>query len=44
LTVSHFYARNEPFSTSTSHHDVIVRLVREYGEWRITQQPDASLY
>jgi hypothetical protein len=44
LTVSRFYARNEPFSTSTTHHDVTVRLVREYGEWRITQQPDASLY
>jgi hypothetical protein len=37
VTISRFYARSDPFSASTSHRDVTVRLVREDGAWRINQ-------
>ena len=37
VTISRFYARSDPFSSSTSHYDTSVRLVREDGAWRITQ-------
>jgi hypothetical protein len=37
VTVSRFTASREPFSTSASHQDVAVHLVREDGAWRITQ-------
>lgn len=37
VTISRFYARSDPFSSSTSHRDVTVKLVREDGVWRISQ-------
>jgi hypothetical protein len=46
VTVSTFTARSEPFSTSTYHQDVDVRLVRENGQWRIATpvEPFPFLY
>jgi hypothetical protein len=35
VTISTFSARTEPFSSSTYHNEVEVRLVREGGQWRI---------
>ena len=37
LTISRFYARSDPFSSNTSHYDITVKLLREDGEWRISQ-------
>jgi hypothetical protein len=37
VTISAFAARTEPFSSSTYHQEVNVRLVREGGQWRIAQ-------
>jgi hypothetical protein len=37
VTISRFYARSDPFSSNTSHRTVTVRLIREDGQWRITQ-------
>lgn len=37
VTISRFYARSDPFSSSTSHYDTSVRLTREDGSWRIAQ-------
>jgi hypothetical protein len=37
VTISAFAARTEPFSSSTYHQEVTVRLVREGGQWRIAQ-------
>jgi hypothetical protein len=37
VTISRFYARSDPFSSSTSHDDTTVRLIREDGAWRISQ-------
>lgn len=37
VTISRFYARSDPFSSSTSHRDVTVKLVPEDGAWRISQ-------
>src|SRR5688572_15671799 len=37
VTTSRFYARSDPFSSSTSHYDVTVKLIREDGVWRISQ-------
>jgi hypothetical protein len=37
VTISTFAARTEPFSSSTYHREVEVRLVREGGQWRIAQ-------
>jgi hypothetical protein len=37
VTVSRFYANSDPFSSSTSHRTITVRLIREDGQWRITQ-------
>ena len=37
VTISRFYARSDPFSSSTSHRDVTVTLLREDGAWRISQ-------
>ena len=37
VTISRFYARSDPFSSSTSHYDVTVKLIREDGVWRISQ-------
>jgi hypothetical protein len=40
VAISRFYARSNPFSSSTSHYDVPVRLIREDGAWRISQPVD----
>jgi hypothetical protein len=37
VTVSRFYARSDPFSSSTTHRDVTVKLLKEDGDWRISQ-------
>ena len=37
VTISRFYARSDPFSSSTYHNDTTVRLIREDGAWRISQ-------
>jgi hypothetical protein len=37
VTISTFSARTEPFSASTYHREVDVRLVREGGQWRVAQ-------
>jgi hypothetical protein len=37
VTISRFYARSDPFSSNTSHYDVTVKLIREDGNWRISQ-------
>ena len=37
VTISRFYARSDPFSSSTSHRTVTVKLIREDGNWRISQ-------
>jgi hypothetical protein len=37
VTISRFYARSDPFSSNTSHRTVTVKLLREDGQWRITQ-------
>jgi hypothetical protein len=37
VTISTFSARTDPFSSSTYHREVEVRLVREAGQWRIAQ-------
>jgi hypothetical protein len=39
VTLSHFYARSDPFSSSTSHRDVTTRLIREDGAWKINDPP-----
>ena len=46
VTISTFTARSEPFSTSTYHQEVEVRLVRENGQWRIATpvEPFPFLY
>lgn len=46
VTVSSATARSEPFSTSTYHNEVDVRLVREDGQWRISTpiEPFPFLY
>jgi hypothetical protein len=45
VTISRFYARSDPFSSSTSHYDTTVRLIREDGVWRIAQPIEPySLY
>jgi hypothetical protein len=36
VTVSAFTTRTEPFSSSTYHNEIDVRLVRENGQWRIS--------
>ena len=40
VTISRFNARSDPFSTSTWHRDVTVRLVREDGDWKINSPVD----
>jgi hypothetical protein len=37
VTISSFSARSDPFSSSTYHREVDVRLVREAGQWRVAQ-------
>jgi len=37
VTISRFYGRSDPFSSNTSHRTVTVKLIREDGQWRITQ-------
>ena len=37
VSISRFYARSDPFSSSTYHNDTTVRLIREDGAWRISQ-------
>ena len=39
VTISRFYARSDPFSSGTSHHDVTARLVKEDGAWKISVPP-----
>jgi hypothetical protein len=39
VTVSRFYTRSDPFSSGTSHRDIIVRLVRDNGVWKLSQPP-----
>lgn len=42
VTISRFSARADPFSASTTHYDLTVRLVREDGAWRISQPLEPS--
>jgi hypothetical protein len=44
VTISTFSARSDPFSTSTWHREVVVRLVREGGAWRISQPSDPFVF
>jgi hypothetical protein len=44
VTISRFYARSDPFSSNTSHYDVSVKLIREDGNWRISQPVDPFMY
>jgi hypothetical protein len=44
VSISHFYARSDPFSSSNYHRDTSVRLVREDGAWRISQPLDAYAF
>jgi hypothetical protein len=46
VTVSSSSARSEPFSSSTYHNEIDVRLVRESGQWRISTpiEPFPFLY
>ena len=37
VTISRFYARSDPFSSNTYHRTVTVTLLREDGQWRISQ-------
>lgn len=37
VTISRFYGRSDPFSSGVSHRTVTVKLIREDGQWRITQ-------
>lgn len=37
VTSSRFYASSDPFSSSTSHRDITMHLVREGDTWRINQ-------
>jgi hypothetical protein len=37
ITISRFYARNDPFSSNTSHRNLTARLIREDGAWKISQ-------
>jgi hypothetical protein len=37
VTISRFYGRSDPFSSSTSHRNVTARLVREDGAWKLSQ-------
>lgn len=41
VTVTRFYPRSGPFSSSSSHRDVRLRMIREDGAWRITQPVDS---
>ncbi|MCC7370844.1 MAG: hypothetical protein IT306_20695 [Chloroflexi bacterium] len=43
ITVSRFYARSDPFSSSTSHRTYTVKLIREDGQWRLTQPVDSYM-
>jgi len=44
VSISRFYARSDPFSSSNYHRDTSVRLVREDGAWRISQPLDAYAF
>jgi hypothetical protein len=44
VTVSTFTARSDPFSTGTWHREVVVRLVREGGAWRVSQPSDPYVF
>ena len=46
VTISTFSARSEPFSTSTWHREVRVRLVHQDGAWRIDEpaEPYGLIY
>ncbi len=46
VTISRFSARSDPFSASSSHRNVTVRLVKEDGVWRVNQplEPYPLLY
>lgn len=37
VTISTFSAQSDPFSTSTYHREVTVRLIREDGAWKVSQ-------
>lgn len=37
ITISHFYARSDPFSSNTSHRSLTARLIREDGTWKMSQ-------
>jgi hypothetical protein len=39
VTVSHFYTSSDPFSSGTSHRDIVTRLIREDGVWKLSQPP-----
>jgi hypothetical protein len=40
VTISRFYTRSDPFSSGSSHHDIVVRLIREDGTWKVSQPID----
>lgn len=44
VTISRFQARSDPFSSSTYHRDVTVRLLKEDGEWRINSPSDTYTF
>jgi hypothetical protein len=37
VTISRFYGRSDPFSSSTSHRNVSAHLIREDGVWKLSQ-------
>jgi hypothetical protein len=41
VTISQFYANRDPFSSNTYHRDVIARLIREDGAWKLSVPPQA---
>jgi hypothetical protein len=40
VTVTRFYPRSGPFSSSSTHRDIRIRMIREDGVWKITQPLD----
>jgi hypothetical protein len=44
VTISRFNARPDPFSSSTWHSDVMARLIREDGAWKISAPVDPYMF
>lgn len=40
VTVTRFYPRSGPFSSSSTYRDIRIRMIREDGSWKITQPLD----